>query len=292
MNWDDMKVFLAITKTGGLKKAARVLDIHHSSCARRIHSLENDLGIRLFDRLPGGYALTSGGEALLLSAEQIQQEFNTIERNILGKDLRIEGNLCLTLPNGFATHLLMPDIHAFMKQFPEVHLELNMTYTDRDLASREADVAIRHVDNPVDSFTGKRVSRIYRCAYASTEYLSSHDPIAQPESCHWLGWGDAANHLKWAVKGSYPQIPVRGNMYSDVLQLAAIQDHMGIASLPCFIGDGAPGIQRIPTADVVSGEWIWVLAHKDMAKNAKVRALIGFLAKAFSVHINRMEGNV
>jgi len=290
MNWDDMKVFLAIAKTGGLKKAARALDIHHSSCARRIHSLEDDLGVRLFDRLPGGYALTHGGEALLLSAEQIHREFSTIERDILGKDLRIEGDLCLTLPNGFATHLLMPDIHAFMQQFPKVHLELNMTYTDRDLASREADVAIRHVDNPVDSLTGKRVSRIYRCAYASAEYLCAHDPIKNPESCHWLGWGDAANHLKWAEKKKYPQIPVRGDMYSDVLQLAAIQEHMGIASLPCFIGDNAPGIQRIPKADIVPGEWIWVLAHKDMARNAKVRALIEFLAKAFSVHKNKMEG--
>jgi DNA-binding transcriptional LysR family regulator len=230
VNWDDMKVFLAIAKTGGLKKAARVLDIHHSSCARRIHSLENDLGIRLFDRLPGGYALTHGGEALLLSAEQIDREFDTIERDILGKDLRIEGDLCLTLPNGFATHLLMPDIHAFMNQFPKVHLELNMTYADRDLASREADVAIRHVDNPVDSLTGKRVSRIYRCAYASVEYLSAHDPVNNPDSCHWLGWGDAANHLKWAEKKKYPQIPVRGDMFSDVLQLAAIQENMGIAS--------------------------------------------------------------
>jgi len=292
VNWDDMKIFLAIAKTGGLKKAARVLDIHHSSCARRIHSFENDLGIKLFDRLPGGYVLTQGGEDLLLSADQIQQEFNIIERDILGKDLRVEGDLCLTLPNGFATHLLMPDIHAFMKKFPQIHLELNMTYANRDLASREADVAIRHVDNPADSLTGKRVTRIYRSAYASKEYLSSHDPIKKPDSCHWLGWGAAENHLKWPEKKKYLQVPVRGNMYSDVLQLAAIQEHMGIASLPCFIGDKAPGIQRIPKAKVVAGEWIWVLAHKDMARNAKVRSLIDFLVNAFSTHKNTIEGKV
>ncbi len=89
MNWDDIKIFLAIAKAGGLKSAARELNIHHSSCARRMNSLEGDLGIKLFDRLPSGYTLTQGGQDLLLSAEQIQQEFNIIERDILGKDLRI-----------------------------------------------------------------------------------------------------------------------------------------------------------------------------------------------------------
>jgi len=67
---------------------------------------------------------------------------------------------------------------------------------------------------------------------------------------------------------------------------------MGIASLPCFVGDHSPGIQRIPNAEVIGGEWVWVLAHKDMEKNVKVRALIDFLAEAFSTYQNRMEGKI
>ena len=291
MNWDDIKIFLAIAKTGGLKSAARELNIHHSSCARRMNSLESSLGIKLFDRLPGGYTLTQGGQDLLLSAEQIQQEFNIIERDILGKDLRIEGDLCLTLANGLALHLLMPDIYEFTKLYPDIHLKINMTYDNTDLASREADVAIRHVNNPPDSLTGKRVAHEYYSAYASSEYLATHDLRLEPESCHWLGWGDAVNHLKWAEKSKYPAIPVSANMYSDVLQLAATQAHMGIASLPCFMGDNAPGIERIPDAGAVAAEWVWVLAHKDMAKNARVRALIEFLSGAFSKHKDSIEGN-
>ncbi|MFC1748908.1 hypothetical protein ACFL2V_08875 [Pseudomonadota bacterium] len=63
---------------------------------------------------------------------------------------------------------------------------------------------------------------MHRSAYASTEYLAEHDLINKPESCHWLGWGSADKHLKWAEKKKYPKIPVRGNMYSDALQMAAI----------------------------------------------------------------------
>lgn len=292
MNWDDIKVFLAITSTGGLKKAARLLQMHHSSCSRRINALEKELGLQLFDRLPSGYTLTRGGEELLLSAEEIQTQFNNIERDIQGKDLRIEGKLCLSLPNGFATQLLMPDLHQFMELYPGIQLEINMSYTNRDLARREADVAIRHVNNPPDSLAGKRVAQNHWSAYASTQYLQSHDIINEPESCHWLAWGDSSNHLNWAMKDKYPTIPVRGSMFSEVLQLCGIQQHLGIASLPCYLADNVPGLERIPGATVVAREWIWVLAHKDMVKNARVRVLINFLAASFSNYSSLIEGKL
>lgn len=290
MNWDDIKIFLAIAKKGGLKKAAKNLGIHHSSCARRINKLEKDLGIKLFDRLPSGYELTHGGEELLQSAQTIDSGFNTIERDILGKDLRIEGDLCLTVSNGLVCHLLMPDIHQFMALYPDINLKIVMSYEVRDLANREADVAIRHVDNPPDSLTGKRVARIYSSAYASKHYLATHQLDTQPTSCDWLGWGESKNHLRWPGKSHYPDIPVKGNMYSDVLQLAGIKANMGIASLPCYIGDHDPDITRIPGVEAEAREYIWILAHKDMARNARVRTLIDFLAKAFIKHKNTMEG--
>jgi len=291
MNWNDIKIFLAIANAKGLKKAARRLGIHHSSCARRINILENDMGIQLFNRLPSGYSLTSVGEELLLSAEQIEDGFNTINRDLLGKDLRIEGDLCLTLTNGLATHLLMPDLEEFMRLYPGIRLEINMTYSNRDLASREADVAIRHVNNPPDSLYGKRVARIFSSAYASNEYLASHDLINEPELCHWLGWGNSTKHLKWAVKNEFPNIPVKGNMYSDVLQLAAIQAHAGIASLPCYLADNLEGISRISKAPVIAEDWIWILVHKDMARNARVKALMDFLAPVFLKYQSIFQGD-
>ncbi len=285
-----MKVFLAIASTGGLKKAALKLAIHHTSCARRIKVLEEQLGVTLFDRLPEGYVLTAMGEQLRQSAQVIQQEFNSIERDISGKDLRIEGDLCLTLTNGIATHLLMPDLHEFMNLYPDINLEINMSYSTRDLASREADVAIRHVNNPPDSLSGKRLGRIYKSAYASDEYLVNHDLTNNPLGCHWLGWGDAKKHLSWTGKVQHPDIPVRGNLYSDVLQLSAVQAHVGIASLPCYMGDAAAGIQRIPGAQAVAGEWLWALAHKNMAKNSRVRVLMAFLVDAFNKRQQEIKG--
>lgn len=290
MNWDDMKVFLAIANSGGLKKAASKLQIHHTSVARRIKTFENGLGVKLFDRLPAGYSLTQAGESLYRSAQLINQEFNNIETELLGKDIRLEGDICLTIPHGFALHLLMPDIHEFMLLYPDVVLKIHMAYTVSDLANREADVAVRLVNNPADSLSGRRVAKVHWAAYASDNYLAAHDLVNQPEACHWLGWGDANRHLNWPWKTNYPDIPVKGNIYSDVLQLEAIQQDMGIASLPCFIGDKIDGISRISNMEPVAKDWIWVLAHKDMATNARVRVLIDFLYKSLKKHTEIIEG--
>ncbi|WP_370979396.1 LysR family transcriptional regulator [Agaribacterium sp. ZY112] len=291
INWNDLRVFLAIADEGGLKKAARRLDLHHSSCARRITVLEASLSTTLFERRSSGYWLTEAGRALYLSAARIRDEFISIEREVLGKDKRIEGKLCLTLPNGLACHLLMPDLRSFMDTHNRIDLKINMSYEYRDLSSREADIAIRHITDPPDSFIGKRVARLYNCAYASTEYLQVHNVETDPEACFWLGWGDKSKHLQWPCKNFYPDIPVRADMYSDVLQLEAIKSHAGIASLPCYMADGIEGIERLPNVEPVAGDWIWVLAHKDMANNEKVRRMIDFLAQSFRRYELKIKGS-
>lgn len=292
MDWEDLKVFLAIANGRGLKKAALKLGLHHTTCARRLTNLEADLGTTLFDRLPSGYALTEAGNKLLRSSALIQDEINGIELDLMGKDIRLEGPIKLSMPNGFATHLLIPSVLEFMKQFPLVHVQINMTYAFSDLDKREADIAIRHVDEPPMSLAGKKVGRLFRSAYASKTYLQNHDPVSNPQDCHWLGWGDASGHLSWAQKKKFPVIPVRGDIYSDVLQMSAAQAHMGITSLPCFLGDSASDLERIPTAEAEFTDTLWVLAHRNMISNARVQALMNHLVVTFAALKPKLEGRL
>ena len=289
-DWDDYRIFLAIFKAGGLKIAARSLGMHHSSCARRLNSLEAQLGVRLFDRLPGGYSATDAGEKLARSMQIIRDEFDGIERDLSGKDRSLEGPLKLSLTHGFALHLLMPHIQDFMERFPDINLELNMTYKFTDLASREADVAIRLADDPPLSLTGPRVGSVNWCAYAHADYLDTHDLKGAPQECHWIGWGQAAKHLNWPGKKLFPNIPARGVIASEVLQLSAAEQKVGIASLPCYLADGRPDVKRLPGVEPEPHEWIWILSHRDMAKNARVAALTDHLAGALTELAPRLEG--
>lgn len=292
LDWDDLKVFLAISQMGGLKKAARRLGIHHTSCARRLTRLETALGTKLFDRVAGGYRLNEGGKALLRSSTRIRDEFDRISLDMVGKDARLEGPVTLTLPYGFATHLLMPALVTFQDAYPDVHLTLNVTYAFTDLDKREADIAVRHVEEPPMSLTGRPVARLHASAYASRDYLAVHDPVGAPQDCHWLGWGSAERHLSWPQKGSFPKVPVRAGMYSDIAQLAAAEADMGIASLPCFLGDASKRLVRLPGANPEYTDTIWVLTHRNMASNARVRALMRCIADAFGKQANLIEGRM
>lgn len=281
-DWDDLRVFLAIVEQGGLKKAAASLGIHHTSCARRLAKLEAEMGVNLFDRLPSGYAPTEAGDDLRKSVSIIRDEVNAINLKLKGQDARLEGPIRLTLPNGFATHFLMPSLRAFMEEYPLVQLEIHMTYAFSDLEQREADVAVRHISEPPQRLYGRSLGKLFRSAYASESYLETHDPIDRPEECHWMGWGNADQHMSWPQKSKFPTIPVRGNMYSDVLQLAAVQADAGIASLPCFIGDTAAGVRRIPSAEAEMTDHIWALCSRSMARNSRVRALMQHLLDTFT----------
>jgi DNA-binding transcriptional LysR family regulator len=91
MEWDDLKHFLAVARCGSLTEAARGLKSSPATVGRRVAALEDQLGIRLFDRKLTGYSLTESGEAIRLKAEEMEQAVWSIEREAFGRDLRATG---------------------------------------------------------------------------------------------------------------------------------------------------------------------------------------------------------
>ena len=97
MDWNDLRSFLAIARTGSLQGAARTLAVNHSTVFRRLNALEARLGVRLFERSARGYALTAAGEQMLASAERVEDEILGLERRLRGGDVRLSGVLGLVL---------------------------------------------------------------------------------------------------------------------------------------------------------------------------------------------------
>ena len=85
MNWDDLRVFLAIADQGSLAGAARQLRVNHSTVFRRLNTIEEDLKVRLFERLPRGYVLTAAGEEMTVAARRVEADVADIERRIVGR---------------------------------------------------------------------------------------------------------------------------------------------------------------------------------------------------------------
>ena len=281
MNWDDLKIFLAVAQQGSARAAAHKLGIHHSTIARRIEGFESDQNTRLFDRLPSGYALTVAGEELLQAVTRIEDEVSSIERHILGQDVRLSGNIRVTMPDALAVHLLMSDLGRFMDSYPEVNLQVSISYDLFSLSKREADVAIRVTDNPPEHLVGRKMVCYHCAAYASPSYLASHNLPEDVTGVHWIGWDSPTPFPNWVRNSQFPTVPLRGRINNAAAQLAAAKAGLGLALLPCFMGDPEPGLRRVPPGSSEPCHDIWILTHKDLVSTVRIQTFMDCMADAF-----------
>ena len=171
MNWDDLKLFLEVARTGSISGAAKQLDVQHSTVSRRLRKLEEKLGARLVERKNSGYELTPAGENIKQAAARMEAEVLHVDGAVLGKDATLVGPLKVTAINNMASTVLMPMFADFSRSYPLVDLHIIVSNLDSSLSQREADVAIRLTNTPTDTLIGKRLVTVASTIYASRDYL-------------------------------------------------------------------------------------------------------------------------
>jgi DNA-binding transcriptional LysR family regulator len=293
MDWDNLRIFLALANEGSVRSAGAVLGISHSTVARRIDAFEDQLGVRLFDRTPGGYAPTAAGEEMLGAAARIEEDVNTLERKILGQDTRLAGEIRITLPDAIVSELLMPDLATFTRNYPDIDLEIILSYRQLDLSRREADIAIRFLPTetqPPEHLVGRRLVVSRSTAYAEKGYLATVDISTDPTEARWLGWDDRVRSPKWVRDSDQPHLPARGRFYDTQLQLQAAKQGLGLAMLPCFVGDREADLVRVPPGNLQSYRDVWILSHPDLRETARLRVFREFIIKAILKHRSLIEG--
>ena len=289
MDWNDIKLFLALVRHGNVRAAAAKAGVSHSTVARRMDAFEKKLGVRLFDRLPTGYATTPAGEDMLAVAEGVENELDALERRILGQDRQIAGHIRVTTIDILATGLLMPHLAEFTRLHPDIELEVVTTYLALDLNKREADIALRFTARPPEHLVGRRLANVAFAAYAAVDYLQSHD-LQDPSSGRWIGFRSGEPFPKWVQESDYPRIPAKSVLESMLLQFEACKTGMGLGMLPCFLGDAAPELRRI-SAIVVKPQYdLWLLSHRDMRTTARIRVFSDFIAATLRSCRGRLEG--
>jgi DNA-binding transcriptional LysR family regulator len=292
MNWDDIRIFLGVAKAGSVRNAANILKVNHSTVSRRISAFEENLGVRLFERMPTGYLLTSAGEDLLKTASKIEQEVNNVDRQIMGKDDRMSGPIRITFPPTFADLIIAETLYSFSIEFPDISFELNGNYNKLDLNKREADLAIRVTNNPPENLIGRKLLSVYGANYVSKELWNTikHNPKSSLAS--WIIYGQSMSHPEHIKKSSFPDAPIKHTINFPEGILSAISAGMGIAQLPCIIADKVPDIMRLPEESAVYYSDLWVLTHKDLRHTLKVKTIMDHMAKSLLKHKDLFEGRV
>jgi DNA-binding transcriptional LysR family regulator len=238
----------------------------------------------MFDRSARGYALTAAGEHMLASAERVEDEILGLERRLLGGDVRLSGTLRVTTTDTLVHGLLAPHLRTFQATYPAIELELVTGNAFFDLSKREADVALRPSRHPGDAMVGRKLGKIAVALYGARDYLSARGRPSSSAALdgHALITGDASlGHLpatRWLAERTPAGATVlRCNSW--LSQFAAARAGLGLAALPCFLGDRAPELARVlPPEPSLAGE-LWLVTHPDLRRTARVRAFMEMLAR-------------
>jgi DNA-binding transcriptional LysR family regulator len=292
--WDDFRLVKTIAEARGLAGAAERLAVNHSTVFRRLGQIEDDLGVKLFERHRAGYALTPAGEEMTALAERMEEDVATFARKLAGQAVSPAGELRVTTNDTLLVHLLTPIFARFTQSCPDVRLDVVLANQALNLSKRDADVAIRATDNPPETLVGRRVATIGWAIYGRTVDFpepGNVDLIDLYERT-WVALGDNLATLK-AARFVRDRVAPEKIVYkvNTVLGLAeSVESGIGIGPLPCFIADARPALVRLtpPNPDFSAG--LWLLTHPDLRQSARVRAFMDFMAAELTRQRRMIEG--
>lgn len=124
MDWNDIRVFLAVARAGTLGGAARMLGLSQPTMGRKLRALEDVTGQSLFQRTADGFVLTEEGTAVLTMAEQMEDGALAMARRLAGETQRLEGTLKISSADWFGTWVLPSVIANYTAIHPHVDIEL------------------------------------------------------------------------------------------------------------------------------------------------------------------------
>ncbi|WP_420139107.1 LysR family transcriptional regulator [Sphingomonas sp.] len=281
LDWDDLRLFLAVARGGTLTAAAGDLGLSQPTAGRKLRRLEEASGYPLFQRSAAGFRLTDEGETMFLHAERMEEEALALARQFAGSEDRVQGQLRLSASEWFCRLILAPRVAAFTLDHPLVTVELLADSRIVDLHRREADLVFRLPRFEEPEVVQRKYTHIRYALFASSFYLERRGvpETASAGEGHHLIMMDAALEsqpdVPW-LRSRLPQARVSVRSNSRDVQAVACLQGAGIAVLPQILGDSL-GLVRVDLGEAPPGRDIRLGYHADLRRLRRLRALVDHL---------------
>ncbi len=255
MDWDKLKIFHTVAEAGSFTNASTILNLSQSAISRQIQSLEKDLKIHLFERHARGLVLTSNGEYLYKTANDVISKLKDVESTLSEDKDKINGKLTVTTVVSFGTTWLTPRIQEFMSLHPDLEVELIFDDKELDLSTRQSDIGIFMRRPKQLNYIQKKLIDLHYHIYGSTKYLEKNGhpkKISDLNKHNFITYGRGAPSpvfnpdwaLKLGSKDNKKRKPVM-RVNSVYGLLLAVQSGVGLAALPDYITINVPNITKV-----------------------------------------------
>jgi DNA-binding transcriptional LysR family regulator len=289
MDWDDVRVFLAVAREGSMRAAGRALGLSQPTIARRLAAFEATFsGSPLFDRLPEGLRLNSAGEQLVPATEQIEDAVLTLERRRAAASPALSGSVRVATgecAGGFLARCLSGSTRTALP--PGITLELVDELRQRaNLVRRQADMALRHEPPESGDYYVAKLGTFGVAVYRRRGTEAAAWVGYTEEQAHWA----TARWVQRQVEETGMQVAVRAS--SMLMRVEAIRAGTGRGELPCYVGDSHPLLERLtPSIAELDAEY-WLIVHRDLRRSAVVRVVIDWMKAVFTEQRGVLAGVV
>ena len=288
LDWNQVRAFLATVEHGSFSAAARTLGLTQPTLSRQVSALEASLGVTLFERGTRTMTLTEAGEALRAPALAMLDGALALSLAAEGRSTSLKGKVTLTATSLFAMSYLPEAIETLRQDAPELQLEVIASNSIQDLRRREADIAIRHVRPTEDELIGRLIGEHGAGLYAAPSYLARKGKPANARDLvghDLIGFEDVDQSLgfyrQFGLDVSADQIRLCSS-YGEVL-IALTRQGLGL----CILPDGplCEGLTPVLPEIVRIDFPVWLVTHRELQTNPRIRLVFDGLAKSFRTHL-------
>ncbi|MCO4846769.1 MAG: LysR family transcriptional regulator [Yoonia sp.] len=283
-DWNKARAFLVTAEEGSLSAAARALGMAQPTLGRQVDGLEQELGIVLFERVGRGLTLTPSGFELLDHVRDMGEAAGRVSLTALGQSQALEGTICISASETYATVLLPAIITKLRKMEPGIQVEIVVANHASDLRRREADIAIRNFRPTEPDLIAKKIGDAEAVLYATPDYIAK---IGYPTMPYDLRHADFVNMDRGGMmlKGlntlglglTEANFPLLTESYLVMWEL--VRQGAAIGILDAYIGDADPTVRRVlPDLEPLVFP-IWLVAHRELTTSRRIRMVYDFLAQ-------------